>query len=145
LGTPPKNNFFILVFIILQSVQPLWLRFFLQTIRIIRNKILQLEVEKNIFILIFILFENKYIKLSFKILGVNQLYYKNGPCSWTCHLTLNLFFTFQGWVVMVKSPHRYNPKVKHFVQVSYIMFSMKDYLMPRQVDIMVILMKLSGA
>jgi hypothetical protein len=45
----------------LQSMWSLWLRFFLQTISIVRYKILWLEVEKHHFILIIGLHINKYI------------------------------------------------------------------------------------
>jgi hypothetical protein len=49
------------IVIILQSMRSLWLRFFLQTISIVRYKILQLEVEKHHFILIIGPHVNKYI------------------------------------------------------------------------------------
>jgi hypothetical protein len=49
------------IVIILQSMRSLWLRFFLQTISIVRYKILQLEVGKHHFILIIGPHVNKYI------------------------------------------------------------------------------------
>jgi hypothetical protein len=49
------------IVIILQSMWSLWLKFFLQTINIVRYKILQLEVEKHHFILIIGPDVNKYI------------------------------------------------------------------------------------
>jgi hypothetical protein len=59
----PTNFFFPSpsIVIILQSMWSLWLRFFLQTISIIRYKILWLEVEKHHFILIIGPHVNKYI------------------------------------------------------------------------------------
>ena len=61
LATQPQNFFLPSIVIILQFMQSLWLRFFLQTARIVRYKTLQLEVEKYHFILIFILHMNKYM------------------------------------------------------------------------------------
>jgi hypothetical protein len=51
-GSPPKKISFPSIVIILQFVRLLWMRFFLQTISIVRYKILRLEVEKCHFILI---------------------------------------------------------------------------------------------
>jgi hypothetical protein len=61
-SSPPKKTFSSpSIVIILQSMRSLWLRFFLQTISIVRFKILLLKVEKEHFILIFILHAMKYI------------------------------------------------------------------------------------
>jgi hypothetical protein len=64
-GLPTKKTFSSSsIVIILQSMRSLWERFFLQTISILRYKILQLEVEKHHFIFIIaphVKFVNKYI------------------------------------------------------------------------------------
>jgi hypothetical protein len=59
--TPPKTFSFSPIVIILQSVRSRWLRCFLQTISIVRYKILRLEVEKHPFIFIIAPHVNKYI------------------------------------------------------------------------------------
>jgi hypothetical protein len=61
-GSLPKKAFSSpSIVIILQSMWSLWLRFFLQTISIVKYKILRLEVEKHHFILIIDPHVNKYI------------------------------------------------------------------------------------
>jgi hypothetical protein len=52
LGSPPNFFFPPSIVIILQSMQSLWLRFFLLAISIERYKILRLEIEKHHFIFI---------------------------------------------------------------------------------------------
>jgi hypothetical protein len=61
-GLPTKKTFSSPpIIIILQSMRSLWLRFFLQTVSIVRYKILRLVVEKHHFILIIAPHDNKYI------------------------------------------------------------------------------------
>jgi hypothetical protein len=49
------------IVIILQSVRSLWSRFFLQSISIVRYKILRFEVGKNLFIMTLFLHAHKYM------------------------------------------------------------------------------------
>ena len=65
LGSSKKAFFFPSIVLILQFVQSLWLRFYLQTISTIRYKILWLEVKKDHFIWIIGLHVNKYIYHAF--------------------------------------------------------------------------------
>jgi hypothetical protein len=61
-GSLPKKRFLLVQLLwILQSMWLLWLRFFLQTISIVRYKILRLDVEKHHFILIIGPHVNKYM------------------------------------------------------------------------------------
>ena len=58
LDISPKKNLFFLNYYFFELLSP---RFFLQTIRIVRYKILLLKVKENHFILIFVLHMNKCI------------------------------------------------------------------------------------
>jgi hypothetical protein len=68
-------------------MQSLWVRFIWQTIGIVRYKILELEVEKDHFIFIFILHANKYIfdENSLEILGVKGKLPEGEGYTRSCH------------------------------------------------------------